>query len=92
MRWDQSVALSPEPPPGEEDSLERTAVLVDLEYYEDLFPWPVPGVPDSGFESYSTVEFNGWKVIAFDYPKWNDGGAEYLGEWKELYAARTPRN
>jgi len=92
MRWDESVALAPEAPPGEEDSPEREETQFMLEYYDDLFPWPVPGVPDSGFETYSTVVLNGWNVIAFDYPRWNDGGSDYLGEWRELYAARNPRN
>lgn len=92
MKWDESHALAPEAPPGEDEDPQRIALEMDLEYYEELFPWPDPGVPDSGFESYSTAVFNGWKVIAFDYPKWNVGGSDYLGEWRELYAARTPRN
>lgn len=84
--------MGPEVATVDDEDLHLMTLQIDLEYYEDIFPWPVPGVPDSGFDSYSTAVFNGWKVIAFDYPKWNVGGSDYLGEWKELYAARTPRN
>jgi hypothetical protein len=72
-------------------NIEREAAedLLDymLSYYGDIFPDPVPGVPDSTYETYSTATYCGWEMVAFEYSIWTDSGVDYLGLGKELYAA-----
>lgn len=68
-------------------SIEREAAEDLLDYYGDIFPDPVPGVPDSTYETYSMATYCRWELVAFEYPIWTDFGVDYLGLGKELYAA-----